>query len=88
MIHPAKSQPDKLQIINRGKKFNLSRREIEASRLKVTPGRVTKYGVVIRGQEYPVLQMMAMATGIPKNEWSTINAYRVLQKLVFEILIH
>ena len=58
------------------------------SRLKVTPGRVTKYGVVIRGQEYPVLQMMAMATGIPKNEWSTINAYRVLQKLVFEILIH
>jgi len=88
MIQPAKSQSDELQVMNRGRKFNLSRRGVEASLLNVTPDRVTKYGIVIRGQEYSVLQVMAVATEMPKIEWSTVNAYRILQKLGFEILIH
>ena len=88
MIQPAESQPDEVQVTNRGQKYNLSRLGVEASLLNVVPDRVTKYGVVIRGQEYPVLQVMAVATGIPKIEWSTVNAYRILQKLGFEILIH
>lgn len=78
----------KVQVTNRGRIFTLSRAGVEASLHKVEPERVTKYGVEIKGREYPVLQIVAAATGVPKIEWSTVNAYRVLQKLGFEIHIH
>ena len=81
-------QPDELQVTNRGRMFSLSRAGVEASLLNVEPERVTKYGVEMHGQEYPVLQVIAVATGVPKIEWSTVNAYRILQKLGFEIRIH
>ena len=81
-------QSHELQVTNRGKVFNLSRAGIEASLLNVTPQRVTKYGVEIHGQEYSVLQVLATATETPKIEWSTVNAYRILQKLGFEIRVH
>ena len=81
-------EPDELQVANRGKTFTLSLAGVEASLLDVEPERVTKYGVEIHGQEYPVLQVIAAASGIPKIEWSTVNAYRILQKMGFEILIH
>ena len=82
------NQPDKLQVTNRGKTFALSHAGVEASLLNVTPERVTKYGVEIHGQEYPVLQVIATATGTPRIEWSTVNTYRILQKLGFEIRVH
>lgn len=81
-------EPDELQVTNRGKTFTLSLAGVEASLLDVEPERVTKYGLEIHGKEYPVLQVIAAASGIPKIEWSTVNAYRILQKLGFEILIH
>jgi len=81
-------QPEELQVTNRGKMFTLSRTGVEASLLNVRPERVTKYGVEVHGQEYSVLQVIAVATGVPKIEWSTVNAYRILQKLGFEICIH
>ncbi len=79
---------EELQVTNRGKMFNLSLARIEASLLNVEPERVTKYGVNIQRQEYPLLQILATATETPKIEWSTVNAYRILQKLGFEIRIH
>ncbi|MFC2021747.1 hypothetical protein ACFLTR_00820 [Chloroflexota bacterium] len=81
-------QQHELYVKNRGKMFNLSRAKVEDSLLNVRPERVTKYGVEIYGQEYPVLQILAAATGTPKIEWSTVNTYRILQKLGFEIRIH
>ena len=77
-----------IQVTNRGKAFSLSRAGVEASLVNVSPERVTKYGVEIHGHEYPVLQVLAAATGTPKIEWSTVNAYRILQKLGFEIRAH
>ena len=87
MIQPDEFQ-EELQVNNRGRKFNLSRAGVEASLLNVTPERVTKYGVMIHGQEYSVLQVIAAATETPKIEWSTVNTYRILQKLGFEIHVH
>lgn len=77
-----------VQVTNRGKRFLLSRGRVENSLMATAPQRVIKYGVVIHGQEYPVRQVLAVATGTPEIEWSTTNAYRLLQKLGFEILIH
>ncbi len=77
-----------VQFTNHGKRFYVSKSRVESSMLEVTPHRVTKYGVEINGQEYPVRQVLAIATGTPEIEWSTTNAYRLLQKLGFEIHIH
>lgn len=82
------TQPRELQITNRGKRFRLSRAGVEASLLNVSPEQVRKYGVEIHGQEYPVIQIIAVATGTPKIEWSTFNTYRILQRLGFEVHTH
>lgn len=77
-----------IRVTNNGKRFVLSRLGVENTMKEVAPQRVIKYGVVIHGQEYPVRQVLAVATRTPEIEWSTTNAYRLLQKLGFEILIH
>ncbi len=82
------NQPHGFQVTNWGKTFYLSRAKVEKSLLKIAPQRVTKYGLVIHGREYPVRQVVAIATETPMIEWSTFNAYRILQKLGFEIRVH
>lgn len=82
------THPREYQVTNRGRTFRLSRAGVEASLQNVMPDRVTKYGVEVHGQEYPVRQVLAAATGTPKIEWTTANAYRILQKLGFEVVIH
>ena len=81
-------QLNELQVTNRGKTFNLSRAGVEASLTNVRPERVTKYGVEAHGREYSLLQAIATATGTPRIEGSTVNAYRILQRLGFEIRVH
>jgi len=75
-------------VYNRGKSFLLSKHSIEETLAGVQPERVVKYGVEIQGREYPVRQVLAEATKTPKIEWTTSNAYRILQKFGFEIHIH
>jgi 5-methylcytosine-specific restriction protein B len=82
------NQPPGFQMTNWGKTFYLSRAKVEKSLLNIAPQRVTKYGLALHGREYPVRQVIAIATGTPMIEWSTTNAYRILQKLGFKIRIH
>ncbi len=82
------NKPHGFQMTNWGKTFYLSRAKVEKSLLNIAPQRVTKYGLVIHGREYPVRQVVAIATQTPMIEWSTSNAYRILQKLGFEIRVH
>ena len=82
------TQQPGFQVTNWGRTFYLSRAKVEHSLLKIAPQRVTKYGLAIHGREYPVRQVLAIATETPMIEWSTSNAYRILQKLGFEIRVH
>ncbi len=82
------NQPHGFQVTNRGRTFYLFRAKVEKSLLRIAPQRVTKYGLALHGREYPVRQVIAIATGTPTIEWSTTNAYRILQKLGFEIRVH
>lgn len=79
---------NEVQVTISGKIFNLSRVGVEERLINVKPEKVTKYGIEIRGQEYPVLQVLSAAAGVPKIECNTVHAYRTLQKLGFEIRIH
>ncbi len=82
------TQQHGFQVTNWGRTFYLSRAKVEHNLLKIAPQRVTKYGLAIHGREYPVRQVLAIATETPIIEWSTSNAYRILQKLGFEIRVH
>ena len=82
------NQAHGFQVTNRGRTFYLFRTKVEKSLLNVAPHRVTKYGLAIHGREYPVRQVIAIATGTPVIEWSTTNAYRILQKLGFKIHVY
>ena len=82
------NQAHGFQVTNRGRTFYLFRAKVEKGLLNVMPQRVTKYGLALHGREYPVRQVLAIATGTPIIEWSTTNAYRILQKLGFKISVH
>ncbi len=82
------NQSHGFQVTNRGRTFYLFRTKVEKSLLNVAPHRVTKYGLALHGREYPVRQVIAIATGTPVIEWSTTNAYRILQKLGFKIHVY
>ncbi|GEM_PF-3514317 len=82
------NQPHGFQVTNRGRTFYLFRTKVEKSLQNVAPHRVTKYGLALHGREYPVRQVIAIATGTPVIEWSTTNAYRILQKLGFKIHVY
>ena len=75
-------------VTSRGRPFRLCKSGVQKSLEDVSPERVTKYGVEIHGQEYSIRQVVAVATNTPKIEWTTANAYRILQKLGFEVQIH
>ena len=77
-----------IPVTNRGKTYTINKAQVQECLKAIPPQRIIRYGVEIGGREYPLRQVLAAVTKTPEIEWSTTNAYRILQKLGFEILIH
>jgi hypothetical protein len=58
----------------RGKRFELSRSEVEERLKRVEPRAVTKYQVRINGTPYPPKQALAAAIGKPVTNFTTMDA--------------
>lgn len=69
----------------RGKRFDLSRAEVEERLKRVEAKPVTKYQVRINGKAYPPKQALAAAIGKPVANFTTMDATRILSKLGFEV---
>lgn len=69
----------------RGKRFDLSRSDVEERLKHVEPKAVTKYQVRINGKGYPPKQALAAAIGKPVANFTTMDATRILSKLGFEV---
>ena len=69
----------------RGKRFELSRADVEERLKRIEPKAVTKYQVWINGKVYPPKQALAAAIGKPVANFTTMDATRILSKLGFEI---
>jgi hypothetical protein len=69
----------------RGKRFELSRADVEDRLKHVAPKTVTKYQVRINGTAYLPKQALAAAIGKPVANFTTMDATRILTKLGFEI---
>ncbi|HEX5234513.1 MAG TPA: hypothetical protein VFW25_04190 [Silvibacterium sp.] len=53
----------------------------------MSPGRIQKYSVVVNGKTFPIRQLVAAATAVPPIEITSQDAYRILQKFGFAIVI-
>src|SRR5713101_4119409 len=69
----------------RGKRFELSRSDVEERLKRIEPKPVTKYQVRINGKAYPPKQALAAAIGKPVANFTTMDATRILSKLGFEV---
>jgi hypothetical protein len=72
----------------RGRTFSLTRGDVERTLEKLNPeplkGRA-KYYVEYKGKRYPIQQVVAAATGLPKLGFTAMHAYRILTDLGFEV---
>lgn len=71
----------------RGKAFELQRNDFLAAAKGMSPGRIQKYSVVVNGKTFPIRQLVAAATAVPPIEITSQDAYRILQKFGFAIVI-
>ena len=77
----------RVQFTLRGKTFELQRGDFLAAAKGMSPGRIQKYSVVVNGRSFPIRQLVAAATAVPTIEITSQDAYRILQKFDFEIVI-
>lgn len=76
------------QFILRGKTFDLDRNDIESAVRGRSPERIQKYAVSIGGKEWPIKQVVRLATSLQSAEFTAHDAFRVLQKIGYEIVVH
>jgi hypothetical protein len=73
------------RFILRGKAFNLERKDIENAVKREEPRPIYKYAVTISGKEWPIKQVVGLATKLQSAEFTAHDAYRVLRKIGFGI---
>jgi 5-methylcytosine-specific restriction protein B len=72
----------------KGKKYKIERVDVIEKLKSMEPedlmGR-TKYYIEFEGKKYPIKQVIAEVTGLPRIAFTAMDAYRILTKLGFEI---
>ncbi|MGQ4890884.1 MAG: hypothetical protein ACP6IP_00150 [Candidatus Njordarchaeia archaeon] len=72
----------------KGKEFTIHLKDVEAALEKVEPeplkGRA-KYYIEYRGRKYPIKQIVAEVTGLPRVAFTARDAYDILTDLGFEV---
>ena len=72
----------------RGEEYNITRQDVEKVLEKSEPeplkGRA-KYYIEYNGKKYPIKQVIALVTGLPRVGFTAMDAYRILTKLGFDV---
>lgn len=76
-----------MQFTIGGKRISLSKKDVEVALRNVTPEPINKYRVRIGDTEFPIKQVLAMASGLPSAAFITTTAYRILSRLGFEVRV-
>jgi aspartate carbamoyltransferase regulatory subunit len=53
----------------------------------IEPERIGKYYVRVDGKEYLIKQVVALALNVPKISFTSMDAYRILEKLGFKVYV-
>ncbi len=72
----------------RGRTYDISKEDVESVLESIEPepfkGRA-KYYIEYNGKKYPIKQVIASVTGLPRVGFTAMDAYRILIKLGFEV---
>lgn len=68
-----------------GRRYELTRPEIEEMMRGVVPEIGRRYFIAINGEKYPIKQVFSAAVGLPVASFATGYAFNVLARLGFEI---
>lgn len=79
------AEPKRLSFTLAGRQFELAEDLVRARLTHHRPEVVQQYWVEIDGVRWPVKQVMALATGLDRNEFQSQNSRRLLAKLGFPI---
>jgi len=74
-----------MEFVLRGRVYRLTKEEVEVKMREVEPEPVRKHYVVINGRKYPVKQVIEACLGIPRLDFTTQQARRILSRLGFEL---
>jgi len=69
----------------RGKVYDITREDVINAVKGISPESPKKYYVEINGKSYPIKQVIALVTRLPRIAFTAMDAYRVLTKLGFEV---
>ena len=72
----------------RGRRFRITREDVLAAAQLELPhsgDRRNKYFVALRGQPYPIKQVVRLVTGLPLAGFTAQDAHRILARLAFDI---
>lgn len=68
-----------------GQRYELTREDVEARLVEVTPDAIRKHAVRVNDTWFPAVQAFEVATGIPRSEFISHTARRHLSALGFEV---
>jgi len=74
-----------IQFVLNGRRYELTRAEVEVRLVDVAPDAIRKHAVKVNGTWFPAIQVFEVATGIPRSEFISHTARRHLATLGFEI---
>lgn len=78
-----------MRFVIRGREYGIDREQITKAVRGIAPDpfipTISKYYVEINGQRYSIKQVIHLTTGLPNIAFTAAYAYRILQKLGFEI---
>ena len=72
----------------KGKVYYITREDVINAIKDVEPDPLTgkrRYYVEINGKQYPIKQVLSLVTGLPRIAFTSMDAYRILTKLGFEV---
>ena len=76
-----------IEVTIGGTKVALTKKSVESALQNVEPGPIKKYRVEIGNREFPIKQVLSVATGIPTAAFITTDAYRILTRLGFGVKV-
>ena len=69
-----------------GRKYTVEKQQVIDAVKGIEPKTIKSYYVVINRKKYPIKQAVAIVLNIPAIAFQSADAYRLLDKLGFEIL--
>jgi len=76
-----------MRIRIKNKVYHVTKEDVRKKLSKVEPEPGQRYFVKIQGRLYPIKQVVSEVFSIPKAEYNSQEAYRIIKNLGFKIII-